>query len=419
LGLVMSFAILETLLRLFPPGLIRDDIYYRYDKDVGWMPIPNQKSKNYTSCLEIDPILFNSQGFRDKEWERNENYKIAVLGDSFMQGSEVPEGMYVSSMLEKSLSVRTLNGGVNNLGTLHEYLLFKKYIAIYKPNLVILFIYPINDVVDNSYRIRSSSSRSLWPTARLLEGGNVEIIYPEVRSIENFDAYRAFIKKYSKTFLLLRRLYDYYEGFRITGSGIIDDQTSRYYQIYMPENEQWTEAWKIIEHYVLQLRKEIHSSGGELVVVRIPEYIRLSESWENELRELARFKEIPKGFDFTNPVRKIRELTERNKIRLIELESFFKSYRDTFHMKSPYFSYRCDGHLNPLGQFLATSLIAKYLIVNNMIPLDEISKMNILSRIERNIKLGPIDILSEDGYRQIYKTGRFTGNTNIIKLLSN
>ena len=420
LGFLLSLFVAEAALRLFPPALIRDDIYYRYDKDVGWMPIPNQRAKYYTSCLEIDPILFNSNGFRDKEWTRNENYKIVVLGDSYMQGSEVPEGTYVASMLEKCLTIQTLNAGVSNFGTLHEYLLFKKYLANYRPNLVILFVYPINDVVDNSYRLRSSGDRDLWPTARLVQGGDVEVVYPEVHSIENFDAYRAIVKKYCKTFLLLRRLYDYYEGFSLTVGGTIDHVSSKHYQIYLPKNELWTEGWKIIEYYLLQLRKEINHLGGELIVVRIPEYIRLSESWEKELRQSARFKEIPKDFDLNSPVRKIREMTERNKIRLIELDSFLESYRDAFDIKSPYFSYRCDGHLNPLGQFLATCLIAKYLIVNNpALPLDKISKMNVLSRIDRNMRLSPIDILSQDGYNQIYKTGRFSGKTNIPKILNN
>src|SRR5262245_24235102 len=192
----MSFAVLETLLRLFPPALIRDDIYYRYDKDVGWMPAPNQNSKNYNNCLEISPIFFNSNGFRDKEWINNQDYKIAILGDSFMQGVHIPEGMYASAVLERLLNIQTLNGGIENFSTVNEYLLFKKYLLPYHPNVVIMFVYAMNDVLDNSYAL--SSRRNLWPTARLIGSDNAEIIYPEVKAIEKFDTTRAVIKKYSK-----------------------------------------------------------------------------------------------------------------------------------------------------------------------------------------------------------------------------
>ena len=85
-GLMISFIMLEILLRIYPLDLMRDDVYTRYDKDVSWMPMPNQRAKLYISCLKISPIIFNSNGFRDKEWIQDENYKIAVLGDSFMQG---------------------------------------------------------------------------------------------------------------------------------------------------------------------------------------------------------------------------------------------------------------------------------------------------------------------------------------------
>src|SRR5262249_2951772 len=131
----------------------------------------------------------------------------------------------------------------------------------------------------------------------------------------------------------------------------------------------------------------------------------------------AGFKETPNDFDLEHPVRRMREINQRNKLRSIDLESFLRTYRDEFDLKAPYFSYRCDGHLNPLGHFLATNLIAKYLIVNDLVPLDSVRKIRVLSRLERNMKLSPVDILSEEGYEQIYKTGRFKGKTNIIKIL--
>ena len=62
IGLSVSLLLSETFLRIYPPDLISDDIYYTYDIDVGSMPMPNQRGKYYTSCFAINPIVINSRG---------------------------------------------------------------------------------------------------------------------------------------------------------------------------------------------------------------------------------------------------------------------------------------------------------------------------------------------------------------------
>ena len=91
------------ILRIYPPDFMSDNLWRRYDKDVGPMLLPNAIGKWAKGCLSISHIRANSLGFRDKEWSNDETYKIAVLGDSFMEGDQLPEGTIVPQLLEKIL----------------------------------------------------------------------------------------------------------------------------------------------------------------------------------------------------------------------------------------------------------------------------------------------------------------------------
>src|SRR6185312_1295388 len=98
LGLLLAFLCSEVVLRVFPPAFMSDELYRQYDHDVGWLLKPVQSARTSKSCLNIHPIHVNHQGFRDKEWEGKST--IAVLGDSFMQGSQLPDGTLVPQVLE-------------------------------------------------------------------------------------------------------------------------------------------------------------------------------------------------------------------------------------------------------------------------------------------------------------------------------
>jgi hypothetical protein len=333
-----------------------------------------------------------------------------------MQGRELPEKVPVPQLLEGLLGFRTLNAGLNNFGTVNEYLVFRKYVAPYKPKLVILFFYATNDVSDNSYNLRKKfGAGDLWPTGQLDQSGQISVRYPQAPPAADSTPLRAMVKRYSKTLLLFRRLYDYYEAFsvtrwRVNGMG--------YNQIYMPETEDYSEAWTITEFYLTRLKEEVEKGGGKLMVVPVPDYITTAKTWKEELKQFTGLKELPKDFDLDRPIVKLRQITEARQIPVIELAPFFIRYRDEFDIKMPYFSYRCDGHLNPLGHFLAANLIAKHLLMNDTVPITGMTKNRLLSKVERNLKLSPASILSKEGFAQIYNGGRFKGKTNIASWIS-
>jgi len=58
------------------------------------------------------------------------------------------------------------------------------------------------------------------------------------------------------------------------------------------------------------------------------------------------------------------------------------------------------------------------LLENDFIPMDAMKKSKTLEGIKTNLKLDPQTILTAEGYHQIYRRGRFVGQTNILKILA-
>ena len=295
------------------------------------------------------------------------------------------------------------------MGTLHEYLVFKKYVAHYQPQLVLLFGYPFNDIYENSESLSGGSSRNVWPRAFIDPSGHVGVHFPDIPPSADSEV-RTAIKRYVKTLLMLWRGYEYYQK--------LGEWTPNTYLggVYLAENETWRDAWKITEFYLVELKHEVEKNGGKLVIVLVPEYIRTAHNWERELKDLYHIKELPEGFDRDRPLRNFQQIARTNDIPVIQLDEFLKKYRDEFGLPVPYFHYRCDGHLNPLGHFLAANLVVKDLLDHDEMLMSENAKKGIRLAVERNLKLSPHEILSQEGYDQIYKMGRFYGKTNIPNL---
>ena len=107
-------------------------------------------------------IRYNSAGFRDEEWPiaKPENeFRIAVLGDSFVEALQVPVDACFVERVESALKVNSalagktpnvMNLGVSGYGTGHELLLLRDRIADYKPDVVVVAILTGNDLRDNS-----------------------------------------------------------------------------------------------------------------------------------------------------------------------------------------------------------------------------------------------------------------------------
>jgi hypothetical protein len=134
--------VLEVGLRLFfPQPVTKANI----DPDLGWFPAPNAEF-TYTRQEYSTTVRYNSFGLRDYEHSLQKPpgvFRIAILGDSYMEGLQVPLDSVFSKVLERTLRDRgydceTLNFGVSGYGPDQELVLLKKFAFKFDPDLVLL-----------------------------------------------------------------------------------------------------------------------------------------------------------------------------------------------------------------------------------------------------------------------------------------
>jgi hypothetical protein len=154
----VTLAGLEILLRIadfreLREGVSERSLSYRYDAELGWLPIPGSTS-SVTNARTIQS-RHNSLGLRDDEFVLDAKPTILILGDSFVWGLDAESGERFSELLKPRIaSHKILAAGVSGYGTDQEYLLLQKLWPQVKPDIVVLVFCTMNDRGDNSTNIR-------------------------------------------------------------------------------------------------------------------------------------------------------------------------------------------------------------------------------------------------------------------------
>jgi len=153
LGTLAVLLLLEGALRLlrFPTASTM------VDRTVGvrWRP-----GASYRWNLEgFSQGRINAAGWRDRDYaiEKPEStYRVLVLGDSYVQGMEVPLDSTFHKRLERAFAARARPGrrvevmalGRGGFGTTDELLTYRRWGRAYDPDLVLL-VFVLNDWADN------------------------------------------------------------------------------------------------------------------------------------------------------------------------------------------------------------------------------------------------------------------------------
>jgi len=426
-GLIISLFLAEATIRIFPNKFVyflgsENSISSVYDQDLGWMPAPSQKGQWPSHCFDVYPVSINSFGLRDGPWKTGAGFKIAVLGDSYLQALQIPEGNYTSFILGRLLGQEVLNVANSGYGTIDELLAYRKLLKQRKPDITIIF-FCCNDIWNNSCGVNKLLDWRHSQACAYLDQGELKIIknfnhLPILKPRIPDSKLKRFIRKYCFSCVVLRRfIYKYSRGKLCLGPNCAFPPSKEWGVYNVPPVKVWEDAWEITGETLSSLKKEVESSGGRLLVVSVSEYLRVSRNWRKEVeKELGR-SEIPEGFDPFYPLKRLKDMLKKQGIGYFELEPYFREYRDRFGLEPPYFSYWCDGHWNPLGHFLAAHLVARYLLEGDLVPMAKEEKENRLKKINQDLKLSPQEILGEKAYRQIYKRGVYKGSSNISVIL--
>ncbi len=155
-GIILVLVVSEILLRYKKYSIESSDhLDYgmiAYDKHLGWKLTPNWDGQHKHYAFDVS-YSTNSHGFRNNSHTKQGQVRLryAFVGDSFTFSFGVDDNetfIHLLNSQEKQNNIY-LNFGVPGYSTDQEYLLIRKRVLHFSPDVVLLVVYLGNDLFDN------------------------------------------------------------------------------------------------------------------------------------------------------------------------------------------------------------------------------------------------------------------------------
>jgi hypothetical protein len=321
-------------------------------------------------------IVINGDGFRDRDHPKTKptgSYRIAVLGDSFVEALQVRLQDTFSAVLERELAhcpgfrgrqVETFNFGVSNYGTAQELLTLRDRVWAVEPDLVLLAFFSGNDVWDNSKSLKHDPELPYFSAhdgALLLD----DSFRDSPRQLAERSTLRVTLKNTIESFRVLQVLRQAWGVARLrpagNGSAVEDEFAGTEAQRQLlgpPTDPAWRAAWDVTERLILQMNEEVKARGADFAVVTLTTAAQVhpDRAISDRLRDRLG---VP---DLDEPDRRIKALGQRGGFPVLNLAPSFRDHaradRVFLHGFPPNLG---AGHWNEQGHALAGRLIAAWL----------------------------------------------------------
>ena len=365
-GFVLSLAASEAALRHLGcrqlPGSSRQSApFLAENRYWGVWHYPNHVVDHEESCFRAR-YRTNSLGMRGPE-VRPGTAKIALLGDSFVEGFGNDDDATVAQVMQRQLGDRydVLNFGVSGgFTTVDELALYENFARYFDPRVVVLFFVNYNDLQEN---LQSDQARLVDHAAPLLRPpASFEDAVAEIRRQFPGD-----VEQPPPQGSCLRHLYRIAErAVRLRMQGILHfrwDFRSELERVYLPqEDSDIRRAWQIVEASLRRLQDLVREGGAMLVVVDIADPYQLDPSW-------LRLSSARAGvtLDPTHPNSRLGDICRRSGILFFDLYPDAKKYIEEHGLRFPYLSYSCDRHYDREGHELMGRMVVRFLRDNDLI----------------------------------------------------
>ncbi len=373
-GLLVALCATEAGLRHLG-GVFHDD-FMAPDPHRGWSLRPG--SSGWGPDENTLWMGINSDGLHDREHALTvppDTVRVAVLGDSYMQGLNVPIEHTFASFLEGDLTrclsrtrtkAEVLNFGVSGYGTAQELLTYRHHAAKYAPAVVVLAVYTNNDIFNNSRRLNPTSYPEQSPYFVL--NGDRLVLDDSFRAVLASNArqpwwrdLRILATSHSRAAQLL---YETWGSIRPSllpsaptpdeAGGALEDLADHIYQ--PPVRPEFQEAWRVTEALLLALNKEVAAQGAELWIMTLANAPQVHP----DPAERRRFQEQLGVESLFYPDLRIRDLAERHDVPVITLAPDLADYTAANHMylnggtnkRTPFGT----GHWNEVGNRVAAEM---------------------------------------------------------------
>jgi len=357
-SLVFTLLVLEVLLRcthLFGACLSCSEP----DEEIGYRFIPNCE---YWHNRENDhPIRgrMNNYGWRDDEWtlEKPENtYRVAVLGDSFVEAFQVELERTFLTLAEdelnrtSSISFELMAFGRSGFTQSEELIVLQRDVLRFRPDMVMLFFFPGNDIAEVSREIAPNKSRPFFHVSEdgqlVLDTSFSDTSEYKMRSRINY------IKQRSALVSLISNRYRTYQSNKREGKGKESGESSQPVSINgflslctSDPDEAYSRGYDLNKILIKEIAGTCKSEGIEFVLV-----VMDNDAYLPVVEE--RYREIDSTFDPCFFEDDLRSYSEELSVGFIGLQSIFRKDYET-HGKELHW-----GHWNYSGhELVARSLI--------------------------------------------------------------
>lgn len=316
-------------------------------------------------------VTINSAGMHDREHsvaKPADVFRIAAVGDSMTEAMQVPIDRNFCSVIERRLAgcaalggkrPEVLNFGVSGYGTAQELVMLRERVWKYQPDLVLLAMFPGNDIRDNGQTL-ARSPNNLYLTLR---DGKIEIQDPQIPREDALRRLRDVILDHSR---VLQVIYQIRKNLRTRGADqmVTSDRDPKIYgeqgvdnAIFMPpKTAAEQDAWRLTEALLTTIRDEARAHGAALKVALIPSGIQ--DNPDPQVRAAFARRLGVNDLSYAND--RLVEFGRREGIEMIPLEQPMRAYAEAHHTLLHGFSNRVPGfgHLNESGHAEAGDLMA-------------------------------------------------------------
>lgn len=416
LAAVLLLEITVRVLNLAPPAASPGWFWKAPDEQYGWQHLAGATGRWFNPYNEYNvEITINSKGLRDVETDYGkaaDEFRILVLGDSYVEGMRVPLEQTFSKVLEQRLNsvdspivFRVINAGVSAWGSDQALLWYRNEGVKYEPDLVILGFFPGNDFLNNSEALEVENFGGVRKPFFHLDGEQLTLrYYPfdpadvpkpvtpvtvpstavitgEPPSAAPLQTWRPWLNRFSALYRyatpmlrdavppVARWLVRW--GLMEPGQEEIDaalpaGYIPASYGVYRrPPTEQWQDAFTLTNTLLRALDKDVTASGARLAVAILTAQEQVyPELWDGLLLHYPAMQD--KDWDLEQPNRVLYGILDGSNIPYIDLLPVFREHvaasRTLLHL-------RHDGHWTPAAERLAGAAIYGFLVQNRLVPV--------------------------------------------------
>lgn len=335
---------LELALRL--GGYSFPDLY-RLDRLTGWSLRPGAEGRVRGENPNGVHVRINSDGLRDREHSISKppsTLRIALLGDSLCQASEVPLenafwSVIASELAKCGRAVEFINFGVSGYGTAQEWITLQTKVWKYQPDVVMLAFNP-GDVMDN---YRSLSGHPLAPYYLLQDDALVlDDSFRKLIRWERLRDLKSSLARYSRLIQLA--------GHIAAARSRPPQRRSADRLFAEPADSDWSDAWRVTEGLIARIHRDVADRGARLWLAILPDPIQIHPDPDVHPANLF------------YPERRIQDWCARRDIAAIALARPMSDYAAQHRVFLTGFGKTSgQGHWNQAGHRIAGQILARQL----------------------------------------------------------